>query len=194
MPREGVEPALPSRHRVREAKMDGTSWFSAARMGRAALLTVLGFVAIFVEAAPMGLAPDAFPSPDLLFALVAYWSVRRPRSAALPVVWGLGLARDLLTDLPVGAGALGLALASEFLKALGPGLARRSFVTEWLVVAMVLALLLAAQWLVVVLLLAHPPYLLDLAYQWLATMALYPVIAVVLRWLFRIGWRRTEPA
>ncbi len=172
----------------------GGTWLSPARLARMVALTLLGLVAIFIESAPVGLEPDAYPSPDLLFCLVAYWSVRRPGTAALPVVWGLGLARDLLTDLPVGAGALGLLLVSRFLRSLGAGLARRGFVTEWMLVATLLALFLAGQWLVVALLLSYPPYLLDLAYQWVATMALYPLIALVLRWLFRISWRRIEPA
>ena len=171
----------------------GDTWFTPARLVRIVALTVLGLFAIFLEAAPVGLAPDAYPSPDLLFCLVAYWSVRRPGTAVLPVVWGLGVARDLLTDLPVGAGALGLVLVSRFLRSLGTGLARRGFVTEWTLIATLHALFLAGQWLLVVLLLSYPPYLLDLAYQWALTMALYPVVALVLRWLFRISWRRIEP-
>lgn len=170
------------------------AWFTPARLVRIVALTVLGLLAIFIEAAPVGLAPDAYPSPDLLFCLVAYWSVRRPGTAVLPVVWGLGVARDLLTDLPVGAGALGLVLVSRFLRSLGTGLARRGFLTEWALVATLLALFLVGQWLLVVLLLSYPPYLLDLAYQWALTMALYPMVALVLRWLFRISWRRMEPA
>ncbi len=173
--------------------MEPTLWFSPARLIRIALLLVLGLIAIFVEAAPLGLSPDAYPSPDILFCVVAYWSIRRPGSAALIAVFALGLARDLITDAPAGAGVLTLVFASEFLKAVGPGLSRRSFATEWLLLAVMLALVIMAQWLIVLILLAHPPYLTDLAYQWLATMVLYPVLALVFRWLFRIGWRTGEP-
>ena len=59
-----------------------------------------------------------------------------------------------------------------------------------LLLATVFALVLLTQWLTVLVLLAHPPYLIDLGYQWLATMALYPMLALVFRWLFRIGWRK----
>lgn len=170
--------------------MDGGLWFSPARLARTALLLALGLAAVFVEAAPLGLSADAFPSPDLLFIVVAYWSTRRPGAAPLLAIFALGLARDLLTDAPVGAGVLTLVFASEFLKTLGAGLSRRGFATEWLLLASVFAMVLLAQWLVVLILLAHPPYLIDLAYQWLLTMALYPVLAAVFRWLFRVGWRR----
>ena len=172
--------------------MDLALWFSPSRLIRTTLFLALGLVAIFVEAAPLGLSADAYPSPDILFCVVAYWSIRRPGSTALIAVFALGLARDLMTDVPVGAGVLTLVLASEFLKTLSNGLSRRSFATEWLLLATVLALVILTQWLIVLLLLAHPPYLVDLGYQWLATMALYPVLALVFRWLFRIGWRKIQ--
>ena len=174
--------------------MDLALWFSPPRLIRIALMLALGVLAIFVEAAPLGLSANAYPSPDILFCVVAYWSTRRPEAAALIAVFALGLARDLMTDAPVGAGVLTLVFASEFLKALGHGLSRRSFATEWLLLATVLALVIMAQWLIVLILLAHPPYLTDLAYQWLATMALYPALALVFRWLFRVGWRKAAPA
>jgi rod shape-determining protein MreD len=165
-----------------------------ARLFGTALMLAMGIAALFLEAAPLGLAADAWPSPDLVFLVVAYWSLRRPEAAGLLAVFALGLARDLLTDTPPGLGALSLVLASEYLKAMGPVLARWRFVAEWFIVVMALALALALQWLTVLLLLAHPPYLSDLGLQWLASVALYPVLALVLRWLFRIGWRKPEPA
>lgn len=174
--------------------MENSSWFSPSRLIRTALMMALGLIAIFVEAAPLGLSADARPSPDILFCIVAYWSTRRPGAAALLAIFALGLTRDLLTDTPVGAGALTLVLASEFLKTLGPGLARRRFTTELLLLGTVLAVILMSQWLVVLILLAHPPYLIDLAYQWMATMALYPALVLIFRWLFRVTWRKIPVA
>ena len=172
--------------------MDLALWFSPPRLIRLALMLALGLVAIFIEAAPLGLSADAYPSPDILFCVVAYWSIRRPEAAVLIAVFALGLTRDLMTDAPVGAGVLTLVLASEFLKALSQGLSRRSFATEWLLLATVFALTLLTQWLIVLILLVHPPYLVDLGNQWLATMALNPALALVLRWLFRIGWPKIQ--
>jgi len=170
------------------------AWFQPQHVFGTLVLMAAGMVAVFVEAAPLGLQADSRPSPDLVFCLVAYWSLRRPVSAALLAVFALGLVRDLLTDVPVGLGALTLVAASEYLRKLGPFLSRRSFVTEWVVVAGFLGVTLALQWAVVLLLLAHPPFLSDLLLQWAITMALYPAMVAVLRWLFRIGWPRPEPA
>jgi rod shape-determining protein MreD len=164
---------------------------SPKRLFRIAVMLTMGLLAIGLEAAPLGLAADAWPSPDLLFCIVAYWSTRRPETAVLPVVFALGLTRDLITDVPAGAGLLTLVLASEFLKALGPALARRNFASEWALMALVLAIMILSQWLIVLLSLAHPPYLTQLGAHWLTSMAVYPPLAFVFRWLFRIGWPKT---
>lgn len=171
-----------------------SGWIDLSRLFGIALMLAMGLAALFLEAAPMGLAADARPSPDLVFLVVAYWSVRRPEAAVLLAVFALGVTRDLLTDTPAGIGALSLVLAAEYLKAMAPVLARWRFIGEWVIVGMTLALTLALQWLTVLLLLAHPPYLSDLGLQWLASVALYPLLALVLRWLFRIGSQKPEPA
>lgn len=169
-------------------------WLNLSRLAGIAVMLVMGMSALFLEAAPLGLAADAQPSPDLVFLVIAFWSLRRPEIAALLAVYGLGLARDLLTDTPVGMGALTLVLASGYLKSMGPALARWRFVAEWVVVAMTLLTVLMVQWLAVLVLLAHPPYLYDLALQWLISIAIYPMLVLVLSWLFRIGWRKPEAA
>lgn len=162
------------------------------RLARMALLIALGLVAVCAELAPLGLGPTATPSPDLLFCLIAYFAVRRPGSCPLPLIFGLGLVRDLITDTAVGAGALTLICAGEFLKLRGPGLRTQPFVIEWLVVGGMLAATLIGQWVLVLLVLAQPPYLSDLGRVWLVTMALYPALALVLRWFLRVGWRKVE--
>lgn len=169
-----------------------SAWLSPARLLHMAFVLALALVAVSIEAAPLGHHADAWPSPDLVFCIVAYWSLRRPEAVPLIAVFALGLARDLLTDAPPGAGALTLVLASEALKAAARPLARRGVGAEWLAVAGVFAALLIAQWLMVLLVLAHPPYLVELGRQWLITLALYPLLAAVFRWLFRVRRRKAE--
>lgn len=160
-----------------------------ARLLRMALLAVLGFLAIFVEAAPLGVGPQSTPSPDLLLCAVAAIAVRRPMSAPLLLVFALGLSRDLLTDLPVGLGALTLVLAVEALKRRSPALARRSFLIEWAVLAGYAFAILVAQWLAVYVTFVQPPFVFDLIRQWALTVAVYPGIVIAVRWIFGIGWR-----
>ncbi len=161
----------------------------ASRALRVLLLGFLGLVAIFIEIAPIGFTPHARPSPDILFAIVAYWSVRRPGSTPVMLIFGLGLVRDLLADVPVGAGTLALILVVEFLRTQGATLVRQSFFIEWATVSMVAFVMISIQFLLVALTLAQPPFASALLYQGLYTAAVYPAVALVLRWVLRIGWR-----
>lgn len=160
------------------------------RLARLSLFVLLGLIAIFAEAAPVGHPSGGLPSPDLLFLVVAFFSLRRPGTLLMVLVFALGLIRDLLTDAPVGAGALTLFAASEAFRALRQRLRAAPVAAELLAVSVVLAATLAVQWLLVVLTFLQPPAPLVLVWQWALTIALYPLVIVVLRWMFRIGWRR----
>ena len=164
--------------------------FGASRLLRLALFILLGLLAIFGEAAPLGHRAGAVPSPDLLFLVVAVFAIRQPGTGLMLLAFLLGLVRDLLTDAPVGAGALTLFAAAEALRALSPRLRSASFAAEFLAVAAALAASLAVQWLLVVLTLLQPPAPVLLMRQWALSVALYPAVALLLRWMFRIGWRR----
>lgn len=167
-------------------------YFEGARLLRMGLVILMGIVAISLEAAPFGLEPDAPPSPDILLCVVAYWSVRQPESIPVAIVFLLGLTRDLLTDLPVGAGLLALLLASEAFKLARRRLARTSFLREWLAVALAALLSAFLAWILVIVTFAQPPYLLLLLHQVLYTAMLYPAMALTLRWGLRIGWSQVE--
>lgn len=165
-----------------------------ARLMRMLAVSVLGMLAIYIEAAPLGIPVDAPPSPDLLLCVVAYWSIRRPGSIPLLLVFLLGLTRDLVTDVPVGAGVLSLVLISEGFKIWRRHLARSYFLIEWFWVA---AAAVAGSALVCVLMaltFAQPPYLMGLLHQCIYTSMIYPFLALVLRWGLRIDWsHRQEP-
>jgi len=166
--------------------------YGLARVLRAGLLALVGAIAVAVEAAPLGLSAAALPSPDLLFCVVAHWALRAPSATPVLLVYAIGLGRDLLTDLPVGLGALALVLAAEAMKARAGSLARQPFLAEWLWVGAVAAGMTAAQWLVVALSLAQPPYASLLAQQYAATVLVYPAVSVVLRWVLRVRDRPRE--
>ncbi|MEM9139248.1 MAG: rod shape-determining protein MreD [Pseudomonadota bacterium] len=172
--------------------MSLTDLFDPARLFRIALMVSLALVAIFAEAAPLGLSPTAPPSPDLLMCVLVYWSIRRPGSTPLLAVIALGLIRDFLTDVPIGAGALSLVLVTEVFKAQRHKLQRSSFVVEWMALAAAAFAATALVWLLVTLTLAQPPYLISLFHQCLYTAMVYPLMVVVFRWLLRITWRKAE--
>ncbi|MEM0943056.1 MAG: rod shape-determining protein MreD [Pseudomonadota bacterium] len=163
---------------------------SIFRLVRMVLLASLGLMAVFIEAAPLGLTPDALPSPDLLFCVIAYWALRRPGSTPMLLVFALGLCRDFLTDAPVGAGALSLVLAAEGLKQVRGWVALQPLPLEWAVIGLVAAGTLALQWLLVVITLGQPPYLSQIGLQLSFTFLAYLPVLIAFRWILRIGWRQ----
>jgi len=165
-----------------------------ARLFRTALMVGLGLVAIFVEAAPLGLMPGAPPSPDILLCVLLYWSIRRPGSTPLAAVFALGLIRDFLTDLPVGAGTLTLIVATEVFKARRRQFQRANFLVEWIAVGLAALASATVLWTMVMLTLSQPPYVMDLVHQCLYTAMLYPFVVLIFRWVLRITWRKAEYA
>jgi len=95
----------------------------------------LGLAAIQFALMPFSLAAERPPGPDLVFALVAAWVIRRPAEAPLWAILALGLTADVFLSRPLGLGALGLVLSAEALRANAASLRAGPFVAEWLTVA-----------------------------------------------------------
>ncbi|MEM0988444.1 MAG: rod shape-determining protein MreD [Pseudomonadota bacterium] len=167
-------------------------YLNPVRALRMAQMGTLGLLAIYGEAAPLGLSPSASPSPDLLLCIVCYWSARRPDATPLLAVFLLGLARDLVTDMPVGAGALALVIVSEGIKTWRHQLARAGFFAEWLAAALAAFVATALPWLLVLITLAQPPYLTDVGNQILHTIAAYPIVMLLMRWVLRVSWKKAK--
>ena len=165
-----------------------------ARLARMVLMALLCLIAIYAEAAPLGLGPSAPPSPDLLLCVVVYWTVRRPEATPLLAIFALGLMRDFITDAPLGAGALSLVIVTEILKAQRRRVQRSGFYLEWIALGLAVLGATAFQWLLVVLTFMQPPYLMDLLHQCLYTVMVYPALALLFRWVLRITWPAPEPA
>jgi rod shape-determining protein MreD len=170
--------------------MAEAAFIDLARLARIAAMLVLGMLAIYVEAAPLGTGPDAPPSPDLLLCVVFYWTVRRPGSTPMPAVFALGVVRDMLTDVPAGAGALALVLACEAVRQVRHRLARASFTLEWLALSAAALATASFIWLLTALTLTQPPYVIALFHQSLYTIMAYPLVVIAFRWGLRISWRK----
>lgn len=163
----------------------------AGTLWRIGLLALAGAAAILIETAPVGTAPRALPAPSLLFLAVGVVAVRRPEAVPVPVVLVLGLARDLIGDGPPGAGALALVLGTEVLRRLGPRLARGPLAREWAGVAAVALAAFALKYLLVLAVLAQPPYVMAVVRQWAITVAFWPLVFLALRW--GLGFRAPRP-
>ncbi|MEM6972093.1 MAG: hypothetical protein AAF577_04735 [Pseudomonadota bacterium] len=153
----------------------------SGQVWRALLVGLAGLVAITVEMAPVGTGPVALPSPDLLLLVLGVAVVRRPDCVPVPMVLALGLTRDMVGDMPVGLGALTLTAAIEILRARAPALARSSLVVEAITLASVTLAMLVAQILLMLIMLAQPPYIMALVRQWVLTLAFWPLAVFAIR-------------
>lgn len=165
----------------------------AGRLAGMAALTALAWLALAAELAPLARGAWPLPGPDAVFCVAAFWVVRRPAEAPAFALFLLGLARDLVTGGPLGAGALGLLAATEVLRRNGAALRRRSFAVEWAAVAAAGALALALPAALVAASFAAAPEAGALAARAAATALAYAPLALLLRHGLRLA-AQCDPA
>ncbi|MGG7565897.1 hypothetical protein ACQ5SO_07005 [Rhodovulum sp. DZ06] len=158
----------------------------AERLATLAAVTLAVLAALLVQMAPLGLAPGAWPAPDLVFCALAWTATARPDALPVPAVFGFALLRDFAVGGATGAEALALALSIEALKAQARFQDRPAPMSDLAAAALAAAATLLVPWLLLKLSFAGTPPLSALAPRWLATMAALPVVAALMRYGLRI--------
>ena len=148
------------------------------RVLRFVMLGLAGFACILLSATPMRPGIHAWPTPDLLFALCCFWVIRRPESAPLLLVAGLGLLADLILMRPTGIGALGLVVSTEILRASFRALRDIPLLAEWLFVSALVMGTCLFHAVMLWLSLGNLPGLREMVEYGLATAAVYPIVAL----------------
>lgn len=153
------------------------------------LLAILGVLSVLVVMMPLGL-DDRLAPPDLLYALLVAWVIRRPRGAPFVLVVSLGLFADLMLSRPLGLGALMLVLAVELFRQRARLFWGVPFALEWLAVLLAFAVLLAVENLVLAVAFVPPPGLVISLQHLAATAVAYPLVVLGLTWC--LGVRAPE--
>ena len=151
------------------------------------LVLVTCGIGIVLTHVALGVGADSTPWPRFSVILVYFWMLHRPGIMAIPMVFAVGLAQDLiLGDIP-GAGLLALVMASMMMMRSTASLRTMPLVWRLIGFAGFAALVFALEWvLTAAARLTLPP--LDLVMvQGGMTFLLYPVISVAMRQIFRIG-------
>lgn len=99
-------------------------------MYRAVFLAVL-LVLVFVHLLPVSALPRGWPGPDLIFALVFAWLMRRPEYLPVWFIAGIALLLDLLFQRPPGLWAAVIVIATEGLRSRTAGTVELPFLAEW---------------------------------------------------------------
>lgn len=143
------------------------------------------------------LVPDApgstgLPGPDLLLCLSFAWVLRRPHEVPAPLIALMGLIDDFVTMRPPGLWALILLLGTEAARKREHRWREHSFLVEWLRVAILMTAMLIGARVVLMLAMQPTPPLWQMVLKVIATIAAYPVVVVLARWILRL--RRATPA
>ncbi|KGJ06142.1 rod shape-determining protein MreD [Paracoccus halophilus] len=157
-----------------------------------ALFLALFLAILFWRLVPLMPGRVVWPGPDLALCLTLIWVLRRPRQ--LPVL-AIGLAflvEDLLLMRPVGLWAALMVLGSEAARKREAAWRELPFMVEWLRVAILIAMLMAANRFVQVLFFLPVPSLGQVILQYIATIAAYPVISGLAGWLLNLPRNRVE--
>ncbi len=156
-----------------------------------AVFVLACLVLIFLHLLPLDTLPRGWAGPDLILALTFAWVLRRPDFVPATLIAAIFLLGDLLFQRPPGLWAAIVLLGSEALRRREPGLRGLTFAAEWATVATTLVAMTVGYRLVLTLLVVdRAPLGLSLM-QLVATLAAYPLVALISQWVF--GVRKIAP-
>lgn len=162
-------------------KLAGTALFTACFLG-----------ILFLRILPLNAGFTGWPGPDLGLCLTFVWVLRRPDLLPAPLIGALFLLEDILLYRPIGLWAAFVLAGSEAARLREVRWRDQPFMIEWLRVALLIGVMMLGYRIVQTLFLLPVPALGQVILQYIATVAAYPVVVGVVRWL--IGLRRVTPA
>jgi rod shape-determining protein MreD len=145
----------------------------------------------FFRLLPLDSAPGALPGPDLMLALTFAWVLRRPGYVPAVIIVGVFLVCDLIFHRPPGLWALLMLLGSEFLRARQDMSRGMPFILEWTLVTGVIVAVVAANHLVLALLVVDRPPLGLSVLRGFFTTLIYPLVVGVSYFVFDV--RKASP-
>ena len=95
-------------------------------------------VNLFMHLLPLPAEAGGLPGPDLLMALCCAWVLRRPDHLPALLIAGAVLVEDMLLMRPPGLWAALMLLGTEFLRSRAAFSRELTFVSEWVMVAVVM--------------------------------------------------------
>ncbi|TRW96570.1 rod shape-determining protein MreD [Paracoccus sp. M683] len=157
-----------------------------------ALFTACFMGILFLRILPLNSGFTGWPGPDLGLCLTFAWVLRRPDRLPAPLIGVLYLLEDIMLYRPIGLWAAFVLTGSEAARLREVRWRDQPFMVEWLRVALLIGLMMLGYRVVQVLFLLPVPALGQVILQYIATIAAYPPVVGVARWL--IGLRRVTPA
>ncbi|WP_108484254.1 rod shape-determining protein MreD [Oceaniglobus ichthyenteri] len=157
-----------------------------------ALFVALAAAVVFLQILPFRIDGDHWPGPDILTLLAFAWVMRRPDYVPPVLVLAVMLFTDVLFMRPLGLWAAIVLIGLEFLRARQQFSRDLPFLVEWIMVAIVIAMMTLTNTLVLAIFLVEQPVLTLITLQMIISILSYPVVVAVSRYV--IGVRKMAPA
>jgi rod shape-determining protein MreD len=151
----------------------------------------MGLALLFFQLMPINPGAPGLPGPDLMLCITCAWVLRRPDQLPVVIIVALSLIGDFLLGRPFGLWSFFILVATELLRPRAQRWSDQAFVFEWLRIAVLIGLMLIGYRLLMALFLLPVPALGPVMLQWLATVAAYPLVVLMLH---LIGIRRLSAA
>lgn len=158
-------------------------WFLGAALFAGCFLLLL-----FMRLLPLPSGPRDWPGADLGLCLTLAWVIRRPEQVPALLIALLFLAEDIALYRPIALWAAIVLLGTETVRARDSRWREQPFLIEWLRVAMLIGMMMLAYRFTLAALFLPISALGQVILQYLATVAGYPLVVLVARWV--IGLRR----
>jgi rod shape-determining protein MreD len=143
-------------------------------------------ILVLLGAVPTQLPEFESVTPVLSLAAIYFFAIYRPSILPAPAVFGIGLFQDALLGLPFGLSALVLLGVYGAIVSQRNAFRGRPFLIAWAGFAVVMPAAMAVTWAIVSLLAGTVVPPLPAIFQALITIAIYPLVNVVLAVLSRL--------
>jgi rod shape-determining protein MreD len=158
--------------------MSGSSWGSFDIAARSSTPSLLLLFLVVLGQLPFSLPGDSAVTPYFVLMAVFYWGLHRPDLLPAVVVFLVGLLQDALEGEPFGVNAFVLIAVYWFVASQQRHITGRPFMVLWLVFASVGLVAGSLRWLLVSTLTTTLIAPWSVAFEYLMTVALYPVLTI----------------
>lgn len=158
--------------------MSGPSWNNIDSAARNITPSLLLIFLVVLGQLPFSLPVDSAVTPYFVLMAVFYWGLHRPDLLPASVVFVVGLFQDALEGEPFGVNAFVLIAVYWFVASQQRHIGERSFMVLWLVFAVVGLVAETMRWLLVCLLTTTLIAPWPVTFEFLMTVALYPVLTI----------------
>lgn len=155
--------------------LQGSVW-----AGRGAFVIAV-LAAMFLRLLPLPAEAGRWPGPDLVLCLACAWVLRRPDYVPALLIGLVLLLEDMILMRPPGLWAALMLLGTEFLRARASFSRELTFLSEWIMVAMVMTAMMLAYRLVQAVVMLPQPGLTFSLVQTAGSVLAYPVVVLASR-------------